>query len=219
MNADHSLSLGHYLEYLAHLPRSQAYKDPKIVSFKGEAMVLEYGAEGRRKRFEHRWTPVMGPGEARGRLVELHHEAKKALGISDVTLNYWTVSPLALLCVLLLFLFELWLILLPSSRAGQLFWWHAPVFNPLLSLFGYAKTRENLGFAVKAWWTAFMVVTHLWEIPTALEYTLRRYNITSKRLRVAYSLLTFIGGFTVWTSIRRAGHAEEQKLAGKGNKH
>ncbi|GAA5904463.1 hypothetical protein JCM6882_008915 [Rhodosporidiobolus microsporus] len=215
MNADHSTSLSHYLQHYASLPRSAAYQSPQIVEFGTPRMVVEYGPAGGRKRWEYGFEPPMRAGEGRGRLVGMHKEAREALGISDVTLNHFCASPVSLLSTLLLTLFELWLFLLPASRAGSLFWWHAPVFNPLLSLLGQAQTTKNLGAAVKCWWLGFIFVTHAWEIPTALETTLRRYNVTSKRLRVIYSILTFFGGFPVWSSVRQVGRAEEQKLADK----
>ncbi|BGP14799.1 hypothetical protein JCM10213_001834 [Rhodosporidiobolus nylandii] len=218
MNAEHSASLGHYLE-LASVPRKRAYENPQISSFTSEAMVIQYGPEGQRKSHEHRFEPPMRAGEARGRLVKMHEEAREKLGLSDVHFRTLTVSTSALFSCALLLAFELWLATLPASRAGSLFWWHAPVFNPLLRLAGFAATKENLGAAVKGWWLFVIFAAHVYEVPTCLWPTMRRYNVDSWWQRRVYELLTVMGGFPVWTSMRSIGREEEAKLAKEKKAH
>ncbi|GAA5969930.1 hypothetical protein JCM11641_008088 [Rhodosporidiobolus odoratus] len=214
MNADHAESLGHYLE-IASVPPSLAYLNPQIVSFRTKGMTIEYGKAGTRQSKEIEFEPKMLAGEARGRLEKMHEEAKRKLGLSDVTLTGLNVSTSAYCSTALLIGFELWLLLLPSSRAGRIFSWHSALFNPLLRAFGVAATRENLGTTVKSWWLVFLLGLHAWEIPTSLWPSLRRYGIKGWGTWRAYEALTFFGGFPIWMSLRKIGREEERKLAEK----
>ncbi|GAA6027986.1 hypothetical protein JCM8097_001816 [Rhodosporidiobolus ruineniae] len=219
MNADHASSLTHYLQAFAGVPLKLARQDPKITVFVAERMEVEYGSVMRRRTWEVRWEPRMGPGEARGRLVKMHHEAREKLGLSDYTLSTFRLGPSAILSTVLLLALQAWLIYLPPSTAGRLFHWHAPLFVPLLRFLGYAGTRENLGMAVKGWWIAVMWAAHTYEIPTQLWPVLRRYNVEKTSLKLVYAVLTFISGFPIWTSLRRICQEEEAKLAAdKGGK-
>ncbi|GAA5852584.1 hypothetical protein JCM8547_002552 [Rhodosporidiobolus lusitaniae] len=213
MNKDHAESLSWYLQVLGRIPKSQAKQNPKIVSFRSEAMDIEYGKEGRRKTFSHQWEPRMEPGQARVRLEELHTVTRDALGLSPWTLDRFRLPTSTLLTAAALLTLELWLaFLLPSFRAAELFGWHAPVFNPVLSFFHIRPTKENLGAAVRAWWLGVIVASHTYEIPACLWPTLRRFNCESWGLWTVYSVLTFVTGFPVWTALRKIGGKEEAKL-------
>jgi hypothetical protein len=78
------------------------------------------------------------------------------------------------------------LLFVPPSTAGHLLRWHAPAFNPVLRALGYSTSRENLGYAVKAFWLTFMYGAHALECVTALPNTLYTYSIEKWQYRAVY---------------------------------
>ncbi|GAA6008570.1 hypothetical protein JCM10207_007162 [Rhodosporidiobolus poonsookiae] len=219
MNKDHERSLGHYLEFYARLPPSLAYAHPQITAFAGPAMVLEYGPPGARKTWTHAFRPPMGPGQARGRLVEMHKEAKGALGISDVTLTALVLPLSVILSTLVLTAFELWILLSPSPLLAHYFRWLSPLLSPLIHLSGHAVTDKSLGNAVRAFWLVGVLGVHTWEIPSQVWPAVRRWNVESWWQRRAYEILTFFGGFPVWQALNAKGRAEEAKAAKEKKAH
>lgn len=81
MNNDHSSSIAHYLEHYGKVSTQSASLNPKITNFSTPSMTLEYGPEGKRKEYVHKFEPPMYAGQARSRLEAMHREAREGLGL------------------------------------------------------------------------------------------------------------------------------------------
>ncbi|GAA5834323.1 hypothetical protein JCM3766R1_005184 [Sporobolomyces carnicolor] len=214
MNKDHEESLGHYLEYFGRRSRSLAYAKPQITEFTTESMTLEY-SQNPRQSWTYKFTPPMQAGQARVRLEAMHREAKEGLGISEVQVNYLSLSGSAWISVALCLALNLWLLLTPSPSIAHTLRWQAPIIRPILSLLSLAPTPENVGDAIKAFWCGSLGLAHFVEIFACLNPLLRRYNVKHPLTRFLYMLFCQIGGFPVWQSLRDEGIKLESKDAKK----
>lgn len=114
MNKEHPDSLSAYLERYGRVPHRRAAADPKLVKFEKERMVIAYGSLGkrsvmfrlscagsadpvreRREEFTYKFEPPMLAGQARTRLVEMHNECRKALGLVRCSLRAITALSLS----------------------------------------------------------------------------------------------------------------------------
>jgi len=77
--------------------------------------------------------------------------------------------------------------------------WQVRAFAPLVRLAGLdPDSPAHAGRGIKAFWLGLLFVTHLFEIPACLEPQLKRYNVESPLLRLAWvrsSLCSFLPPF------------------------
>lgn len=198
-------------------------------------MTLEY-SQNPRQSWTYKFTPPMQAGQARVRLEAMHREAKEGLGISEVQVNYLSLSGSAWISVALCLALNLWLLLTPSPSIAHTLRWQAPIIRPILSLLSLAPTPENVGDAIKAFWCGSLGLAHFVEIFACLNPLLRRYNVKHPLTRFLYvsripqrdrsrtstehlvprqMLFCQIGGFPVWQSLRDEGIKLESKDAKK----
>ncbi|GAA6057532.1 hypothetical protein JCM3770_000571 [Rhodotorula araucariae] len=212
MNKEHAESLGHYLAHFARLAPSLAYVDPEITAFATPAMKIAYGPAGARREYTHEFDPPMHAGEARKRLEEMHQEAKVQLGISDATIDSIPLSISALVSIVACSALSYFLLTVRPSALAAFLPWQARAFAPLVALLGFAPTADSAGRAIKAFWVGGLAIAHVAEAYACLPQYFTQYNVKRASLRWTWRLLTVLGGFPVWQSLRDAGKAEERKL-------
>ncbi|GAA5934873.1 hypothetical protein JCM3775_001662 [Rhodotorula graminis] len=213
MNKDHEKSLGHYLEYYGNISPSLAYSKPEIVSFTSPSMKIAYGPAFARDEFTYEFSPPMHAGEARKRLEEMHAQAKVQLGISDAVVSGLPLSVPAIVGTAGIVALYYFLITVRPERLAAWVPWQVSAFAPVVRLAGLdPNSPANAGRAIKAFWLGLFFVVHAIEVPACLEPQIKRYNVESPLLRLAWRFLTLLGGFPVWQSLRDAGKQEEKKL-------
>ncbi|GAA5975729.1 hypothetical protein JCM10908_005260 [Rhodotorula pacifica] len=215
MNKDHEESLGHYLEHFGALPSSLAYASPEITSFTTPSMSITYGPAHARREWKYEFKPPMYAGEARKRLEAMHQEARKGLGISEVQINSLVLTPggiiSALVCTSVVLLF-----LLPKPETiASAFSLQAQYISHLLRCLGVRNPLDprKTGRIISLVWSGVLVLAHVAEVHFCLKPLFRTYNVRKQSVRVAYMILTVLGGFPVWQGLRDRGQEDEAKLA------
>ncbi|SCV71100.1 BQ2448_2688 [Microbotryum intermedium] len=212
MNADHAPSLSHYLEYFAHAPSKLAAMAPRITEFSTDEMAIEYGPAGRRSTWHYTFDPPMYAGQARKRLEAMHSEARKQLGLSDVTIDDFQLPTLTLVFTLLFTLVLIVVLLIPNATVINFVPWLKPLVVRGLNLLGYLPTTDRVGLGIKLALLGALFGAHTLEIVFSLNPLLKRYNVQNPTARALYTILTFIGGFPIWTALKARGEKMEHKL-------
>lgn len=214
MNADHSSSSSHYLGHFAKVFNPI---NPKITKFSTPSMTIEYGSPSNRKEYTMKFDPPMYAGEARHRLGDLHHEAMRGLGISEVIINKFNLSFGNGLALTLSSLLQIGLILIPSAtlaiyspRAGQ-------AVSVLLNYLNIASSPTIIGNVEKLIFLGTLNLIHLGEALVMLPPLFYKYNTTSFIVKTQYFLATIVAGFHIWRSFRTEAEVEEAQLSAKAS--
>lgn len=73
-----SSSLGYMLEHYGSITHAT---NPVMTAYDSGAMTIEHGRAGARRPFVYKFEPPVGAGEGRKRLVGMHQESKRGLGL------------------------------------------------------------------------------------------------------------------------------------------
>ncbi|KAM0754853.1 hypothetical protein T439DRAFT_321906 [Meredithblackwellia eburnea MCA 4105] len=216
MNKEHAESLEHYIEFYG---KKNAAQNPLITTFTTEKMEIEYGRPGARKTFTHKFDPPMMAGQARVRLEQMHQEARKGLGISNVIINEFSLSYLAWFFFLVATSVEMFGVFCPTEQLASLVPRLSTPTAALLRYLNIAPTRFHVGLALKLFFLLGWAPAHLLEMSFTLVPLLKKYNCSNPDARYKYKLFTFLGGFTVWTDLQRRGQALEEEATKKDKSH
>ncbi|KAL8286554.1 hypothetical protein RQP46_004571 [Phenoliferia psychrophenolica] len=216
MNNEHGESLGWYLELYGKVKNAV---DPKITAFTTPSMTIEHGKAGQRKSWVYKFDPPMQAGQARKRLEEMHQDARKALGISNVRVNEFKLATSTWVILAVTTAVEVGVLACPPAVFAHWTPWGVKQVAKVLPYFDAAPTQTNLGNGLKAALTLFWVVAHLFEIQATLLPLFRKYSTTSSSTRTAYMIATFFGGFPVWSAMKAGAEAEERAIAEKDKTH
>ncbi|SGY49026.1 BQ5605_C001g00729 [Microbotryum silenes-dioicae] len=244
MNADHAPSLSHYLEHFAHAPARVAALAPRIIEFSTDEMAIEYGPQVQRRTWHYTFDPPMYAGQARKRLEAMHSEARKQLGLvsvalsdkvaelespngqaeveigleSDVTIDDVRLPTLTLVITLVLTLMQIFVLLAPNTTVINFLPWLKPLVVRGLNALGYVPTADRVALGIKLALLGPLFGAHTLEIFFSLNPLLKRYNVQNPTARALYTVLTFFGGFPIWTALKARGEKLEHKL-NEGKSH
>ncbi|SCZ99379.1 BZ3500_MvSof-1268-A1-R1_Chr3-1g05980 [Microbotryum saponariae] len=218
MNADHAPSLSHYLERFAHAPARVAALAPRITEFSTDEMAIEYGPQGKRSTWHYTFDPPMYAGQARKRLEAMHSEARKQLGLSDVTIDDVRLPTLTLVITLVFTLMQIFVLLAPNTTVINFLPWLKPLVVRGLNALDCVPTADRVALGIKLALLGPLFGAHTLEIFFSLNPLLKRYNVESPTARALYTILTFFGGFPIWTALKARGEKLEHKL-NEGKSH
>ncbi|KAK4704040.1 hypothetical protein P7C70_g2166, partial [Phenoliferia sp. Uapishka_3] len=149
----------------------------------------------------------------------MHQDARKALGLSNIRINEFTLSTGTWVTLVMMVLLEFAVILCPPITFAEWTPWGIKQVAKIFPYLEIPQTRKNLGNGLKLVITSLWAIPHLIEIPNNLLPLLRKYNTTSSTARVAFIIATFFCGFPVWTDLTKRGADEERALVEKDKTH
>ncbi|ORY88777.1 hypothetical protein BCR35DRAFT_301106 [Leucosporidium creatinivorum] len=214
MNKEHGPSLSHYLEYFGKVEPKLAAQSPQITNFATPSMVIEYGKE-ERKEFTYKFNPPMYAGQARKRLEEMHQEARKGLGLSEIVINRFDLGVYATTLTVGLLIIQLFFAVAPNDWVLRIVPWISPFLKLVLAAAGVEPTTDILAFGTKTVLLLPLVSAHVAEVFTSLEAQFRRFSTTDRKVRLYWAAATVVGGFPVWQRLRDLGETEEAELEKK----
>ncbi|KAK4048594.1 hypothetical protein OIO90_005764 [Microbotryomycetes sp. JL221] len=215
MNSEHPESLQHYLEHYFKVPPKQAKQTPTISAFStAGGMTIQYGPVGNRQRKVYEFKPPIKAGEARKRLEEMHQEARRALGLSEIRINKCDLKLNTLMSMLAGPLLSLVLFMSTDATVLQYGSLLKKLLSRILALAGRTRASQSeLATAIRLVSIVLFYSLHILEVNVQLAARLRKYNVDDPAVRKKWQLATFLGGFPVWMQLDKDAEREEKRAA------